>query len=101
MLKQLAKHKTEGCDGGKKVKGRKRHTVVDTLGNLLTVVVYADIHDTKSSIFAFTKALDTYPNMKAVSADTGYRKTFEEQVQEQFKLPAGISMKINGSSDYP
>ena len=30
-----------GYDGGKKVKGRKRHILVDTLGNLLSVVVSA------------------------------------------------------------
>jgi transposase len=32
---------TRGFDGGKKVNGRKRHIVVDTLGLLLTVVVTA------------------------------------------------------------
>ncbi len=30
-----------GYDAGKKVKGRKRHIAVDTLGNLLEVVVHA------------------------------------------------------------
>ena len=30
-----------GYDGGKKIKGRKRHIVVDTLGLLLAVVVTA------------------------------------------------------------
>lgn len=30
-----------GYDGGKKIKGRKRHVLVDTLGNLLEVVVSA------------------------------------------------------------
>ena len=35
-----------GYDGGKKVKGRKRHLLVDTLGHLLRVVVHAaDIQD--------------------------------------------------------
>ena len=34
-------------DCGKKVKGRKRHRVFDTLGNLIQVVVHAaNIHDT-------------------------------------------------------
>ncbi|MDK4699537.1 hypothetical protein QDY66_06090 [Kingella negevensis] len=28
----------KGFDGGKKIKGRKRHIAVDTLGNLLSVV---------------------------------------------------------------
>ena len=36
---------------GKKVKGRKRHIVVDTMGNLLAITVHAaNIHDTKSGI---------------------------------------------------
>ena len=30
-----------GCDGGKKVKGRKRHILVDTWGLLMVVVVTA------------------------------------------------------------
>ncbi len=31
----------KGYDGGKKIKGRKRHIVVDTMGLLLAVVVTA------------------------------------------------------------
>jgi transposase len=34
-------HEEVGYDGGKKVKGRKRHLLVDTLGLMLTVVVTA------------------------------------------------------------
>ena len=46
-----------GFDGGKKVKGRKRHIVVDTMGNLLAISVHAaNIHDTKSGITPATKA---------------------------------------------
>ena len=37
----------------KKTKGRKRHIAVDTMGNLLAVVVHvANIHDTKAGIWA-------------------------------------------------
>ena len=36
---------------GKKVKGRKRHIVVDTLGCLLAITVHAaNIHDTKGGM---------------------------------------------------
>ena len=36
----------KGFDGGKKVKGRKRHIVVDIMGNLLSIKVRAaNIHD--------------------------------------------------------
>ena len=39
-----------GIDGGKKVKGHKRHIVVDILGNLLHVKVHAaNLNDTKSA----------------------------------------------------
>lgn len=35
-----------GYDAGKKVKGRKRHILVDTLGHLLKLVIHsADIQD--------------------------------------------------------
>lgn len=66
-----------GIDGGKKVKRRKRRIVVDTLGNLLDVVVHAaNIHDTKSGILVARKVMAQYPTIKAFSADAGYRKTF-------------------------
>ena len=49
----------KGFDGGKKVKGRKRHIVVDPMGNLLGVVVHAaHIHDIKAGIFAAQKAIE-------------------------------------------
>ncbi len=57
-----------------KTKGRKRHIVTDTLGNLLCVHVHAaNIHDTKGGAFTFEKALYRYP---AIIAE-GYRGTFK------------------------
>ena len=88
----------KGFDGGKKVKGRKRHIVVDPMGNLLGVVVHAaHIHDTKAGIFAAQKAIEAYPSIKAFSVDAGYRKTFKQEMQEWFGLPVDISEKISGS----
>ena len=46
---------------GEKTKGRKRHIVTDTMGNLLCVHVHAaNIHDTKGGVFTFEKALYKY-----------------------------------------
>ncbi|MCL1995423.1 MAG: hypothetical protein FWG63_04370 [Defluviitaleaceae bacterium] len=43
----------------KKVKGRKRHIVPDTMGNLLAIWVYAaNTHDTKSGINPAKKAFE-------------------------------------------
>ena len=67
--------------GGKKVKGRKRHIVTDTMGNLLNIKVHAaNIHDTVSGGAIFEGALRKYSTITGVCADAGYRKTFENFV---------------------
>ncbi len=61
----------------KKVKGRKRHIVTDTMGHLLNVQVHAaNIHDTVAGGDVFKGALMKYPTIKGCCADEGYRKTF-------------------------
>ena len=89
----------KGFDGGKKIKGRKRHIAVDTLVNLLSVMVHAaNIHDTKAGIFVAKKAFETYPSLKGFCADAGYRNTFEREVSEQLGLTVEISKKIQDIS---
>lgn len=45
------------------------------MGNLLLVVVHAaNIHDTKSGIFAAQKAIQKYLSIQRFCADAGYRK---------------------------
>ena len=79
--------------------GRKRHIAVDTLGNLLSVVVHAaNIHDTKAGIFVAKKAFETCPSLKGFCADAGYRNTFEREVSEQLGLTIQISKKIQDIS---
>ncbi len=81
------------------IKGRKRHIAVDTLGNLLSVVVHAaNIHDTKAGIFVAKKAFETYPSLKGFCADAGYRNTFEREVSEQLGLTVEISKRIQDIS---
>ena len=85
-----------GFDGGKKVKGRKRHIVTDTMGNLLAVVVHAaNIHDTVSGINPAKKAFAKYPTIKKFCGDEGYRKTFIANVKAQLGLDVDISPKIS------
>jgi putative transposase len=64
-----------GTDGGKKVRGRKRHIVVDTLGLLLAVVVTAaNIDDAKAAqrLFAQMPSAKFY-RLEQVQADSRYR----------------------------
>jgi len=63
-----------GFDGGKKVKGRKRHIVVDVLGNLLHVQVHAaNLHDTVGACEVLRRAAEKYPSLEAFSGDAGYQ----------------------------
>jgi putative transposase len=64
-----------GTDGGKKVRGRKRHVVVDTLGLLLAVVVTAaNVDDARAAqeLFAQLPGKD-FPRLEVVQADNKYR----------------------------
>jgi putative transposase len=64
-----------GYDGGKKITGRKRHLVVDTLGLLLAVVVTAASVDDAAAAPRALRQLDaqSYPRLRTVWADGKYR----------------------------
>ncbi len=60
-------------DAGKKVKGRKRHIVVDTLGLLVGDVVHAaDIQDRDGAPAVLKSILKRWPWLRHVFADCGY-----------------------------
>ncbi len=62
-----------GYDAGKKVKGRKRHILVDTLGLILAVVVHpANIQDRDGAKLVFEKIRGKFPRLSLVWADGGY-----------------------------
>jgi putative transposase len=63
-----------GYDGAKKIKGRKRHIVVDTLGLLLAVVVTAgNVDDAAGAQQVVGKlAPEAYPRLEALFGDTKY-----------------------------
>ena len=62
-----------GYDAGKKIKGRKRHIIVDTLGLLLAVVVHtAGLQDRDGAKLVFMSILGKFPRLKLIWADGGY-----------------------------
>jgi putative transposase len=80
---------------GKKVKGRKRHIVVDIMGNLLSVVVHAaNIHDTKGGMRAASRAFDSYPTIEKFCGGEGYRGSFVDYIGWEFELDVDISSRI-------
>jgi putative transposase len=64
-----------GYDGGKKIKGRKRNIIVDTLGLILAVAVHlSTTHDSKSSEPVFKELKNKYlSGIIKIFADGGYQ----------------------------
>jgi putative transposase len=63
-----------GYDGGKKVQGRKRHLLVDTLGLILTVVVHpANLSDARGAKLVLADLAEAHPTITRIWADMGYR----------------------------
>jgi putative transposase len=62
-----------GYDAGKKITGRKRHLIVDTLGMVLAVVVHqADWQDQDGAWFVLEKLYDKFSRIKVVFGDAAY-----------------------------
>lgn len=63
-----------GYDAGKKIKGKKRHILVDTVGLLLHAVVHkADIQDRDGGILVLETLFGMFPFLKKLFADGGYQ----------------------------
>lgn len=72
-----------GIDGNKRVNGRKRHLLVDTLGLVWGCVVHAaDIHDGVRAKELIEQCLGYLHRMKKVLVDDGYKKVFIPWVEE-------------------
>ncbi|HXO32287.1 MAG TPA: IS5 family transposase [Candidatus Acidoferrales bacterium] len=63
-----------GYDAGKKIKGKKRHILVDTLGLLLHAIVHpADIQDRDGGVLVMATLFGMFPFLKTLFADSGYQ----------------------------
>lgn len=74
-----------GYDGGKKIKGRKQHIIVDTLGLLLAVVVHsATTHDSRAAFSVIESLKYRFSLLKTIIADGGYRGELAEKIKNAF-----------------
>lgn len=80
-----------GYDAGKKVKGRKRNLVVDTLGLLLAVVVTAaSVQDREAALPAMAAACGKYPTLARVYVDGAYAGQCAEALQAAHGLTVEV-----------
>lgn len=73
-----------GYDGGKKVNGRKRHILVDTLGLLLNVAVHpANVQDRDGAQLVLAGMQRCFPRLQHLWADQAYTGPILDWIREQ------------------
>lgn len=84
-----------GVDGNKKLNGRKRHVIVDTLGLVWAVVVHAaNLADGVMAQRVVDPLLGYLDRMKKILADEAYEKVFREWVTENLR---GVELEISST----
>jgi transposase len=83
---------SSGYEGGKKIKGRKRHVAVDTGGLLLAVVVTTASLQDRDGAFRITAALrEAFSTITLVWADAGYTGRFVRDARKIWDLAVAIA----------
>src|SRR6476620_3987672 len=87
----LVSSQDKGFDAGKKVKGIKRHIIVDTLGLILAVVIQsASVQDRDGAISVIDALTENWKKIIKIFADSGYRGELISTVKHRFKIELEI-----------
>ena len=74
-----------GVDGNKKVKGIKRHVIVDKNGFLIAIMVtIANVHDSKAAYLLMRVLKEMCSGVKVILADGGYRGELIDNIKKKF-----------------
>ena len=80
-----------GYDGGKKVSGRKRHLLVDTLGLVLRVDVHPADRQERATVPDLLAGADReFPRMRKVWLDQGYTGSGREWIERELGWEAEV-----------
>jgi transposase len=90
-----------GYDAGKKINGRKRHVLVDTLGLLLVLVVHAaDIQDRDGLALVCRRLRRRFPWLRLIFADGGYQGEVAACAAAQERLRLAIVRRGPGARGF-
>jgi putative transposase len=93
-----------GYDGGKKVSGRKRNLVVDTLGLVVLAKVTAanvqDVHAGKQVLSNLAQKPEVLSRLQKIFADGGYRGELVEWVSEELHAILEIVLKLSDQKGF-
>lgn len=92
---------TKGFDAGKKVKGRKRHILVDILGCVLAVfVTAASVQDRNTLRMVLREVQYTVPSLEKILVDGGYRGPELAAVASEFDIPIEVVMRSDDAKGF-
>jgi putative transposase len=87
----LVSSQDKGFDAGKKIKGIKRHIIVDTLGLILAVVIQsASVQDRDGAVSVINKLMENWRRVIKIFADGGYAGKLIGKVKNMFKIELEI-----------
>lgn len=87
----LVSCENKGFDAGKKIKGIKRHIIVDTLGLVLAVVIQsASVQDRDGAVDVVNKLFESWRKVIKIFADGGYRGQLISTIKAKFKIELEI-----------
>jgi putative transposase len=89
-----------GFDGGKRVRGRKRHILVDTLGLLLVVVVHAaNTQDRLGARRVLEGLKESFARLKLIWVDGGYHSKPLREWLKQLRVARPVEMEVVKRTD--
>ncbi|MFH8703881.1 transposase [Streptomyces rubrogriseus] len=92
---------TRGFDGGKKVNGRKRHIVVDTLGLLLVVVVTAaSVTDREAGRTLLARLRERHWRITLVWADGGYTGRLVDLARDVLRIALSVVRRSDDTTGF-
>jgi putative transposase len=87
-----------GYDAGKKIKGRKRHAMVDTDGRALVLQAHpADVQDRDGAVPLLKASRKPFPFVKLAFADSAYNA---KRVQEATVIAIEVVKKLGGQTGF-
>jgi putative transposase len=100
-VKGSAQGKGYGYDAGKKVKGRKRHIVVDVLGFILALAITpASVQDRDGAVPVIEQAAREHPTIRKIWADRAYTGKVIEELSERTSIDIELVKKRKDVSGF-
>ena len=90
-----------GYDAGKKVKGRKRHLLVDTMGLMIAMVITsASVQDRDGAHILLKQLTGVAKKLRLIWVDCGYRGKLVEWVSQVFKFSLQVVLRSDDTKGF-